>query len=309
MVFFLVFIGLLLLVLGGKWLMKSSVALSLNLNISRIVIGMTVVSFATSSPELIVSIQAAISGYSNIAIGNAIGSNIANIGFVLALVLLITPIFIQDSFRQTDWPMMIFSSLIFALMISYDNRLSRLEGCFLFLLLVFFLYYLLKKKYTKNYDTKSFERMTNFKIVVYLFLGSFCLWLGSELLIDGAVKLGSILGVSERIISITVVAFGTSVPELATSVIAVIKNEKAISLGNLIGSNIFNILAVLGITSIIQPIDVTEINLINKDIFWMIGISLLSFPLVMLKPKMKLGRNSGLFLLFIYIIFIYTLLK
>ena len=199
---------------------------------------------------------------------------------------------------------MIFSSLIFALMISYDNRLSRFEGCFLFLLLVFFLYYLLKKKYTKNYDTKSFERMTNFKIVVYLFLGSFCLWLGSELLIDGAVKLGSILGVSERIISITVVAFGTSVPELATSVIAVIKNEKAISLGNLIGSNIFNILAVLGITSIIQPIDVTEINLINKDIFWMIGISLLIFPLVMLKPKMKLGRNSGLFLLF-YLHYIY----
>ena len=309
MVFFLVFIGLLLLVLGGKWLMKSSVALSLNLNISRIVIGMTVVSFATSSPELIVSIQAAISGYSNIAIGNAIGSNIANIGFVLALVLLITPIFIQDSFRQTDWPMMIFSSLIFALMISYDNRLSRLEGCFLFLLLVFFLYYLLKKKYTKNYDTKYFERMTNFKIVVYLFLASFCLWLGSELLIDGAVKLGSILGVSDRIISITVVAFGTSVPELATSVMALIKNEKAISLGNLIGSNIFNILAVLGITSIIQPIDVTEISLINKDIFWMIGISLLIFPLVMLKPKLKLGRNSGLFLLFIYIIFIYTLLK
>ena len=227
MVFFLVFIGLLLLVLGGKWLMKSSVALSLNLNISRIVIGMTVVSFATSSPELIVSIQAAISGYSNIAIGNAIGSNIANIGFVLAIVLLITPIFIQDSFRQTDWPMMIFSSLIFALMISYDNRLSRLEGCFLFLLLVFFLYYLLKKKYTKNYDTKSFERMTNFKIVVYLFLASFCLWLGSELLIDGAVKLVSILGVSDRIISITVVAFGTSVPELATSVMALIKNEKA----------------------------------------------------------------------------------
>ena len=309
MVFFLVFIGLLLLVLGGKWLMKSSVALSLNLNISRIVIGMTVVSFATSSPELIVSIQAAISGYSNIAIGNAIGSNIANIGFVLAIVLLITPIFIQDSFSQTDWPMMIFSSLIFALMISYDNRLSRLEGCFLFLLLVFFLYYLLKKKYTKNYDTKSFERMTNFKIVVYLFLASFCLWLGSELLIDGAVKLGSILGVSDRIISITVVAFGTSVPELATSVMALIKNEKAISLGNLIGSNIFNILAVLGITSIIQPIDVTEISLINKDIFWMIGISLLIFPLVMLKPRMKLGRNSGLFLLFIYIIFIYTLLK
>ncbi len=309
MVFFLVFIGLLLLVLGGKWLMKSSVALSLNLNISRIVIGMTVVSFATSSPELIVSIQAAISGYSNIAIGNAIGSNIANIGFVLAIVLLITPIFIQDSFSRTDWPMMIFSSLIFALMISYDNRLSRLEGCFLFLLLVFFLYYLLKKKYTKNYDTKSFERMTNFKIVVYLFLASFCLWLGSELLIDGAVKLGSILGVSDRIISITVVAFGTSVPELATSVMALIKNEKAISLGNLIGSNIFNILAVLGITSIIQPIDVTEISLINKDIFWMIGISLLIFPLVMLKPKMKLGRNSGLFLLFIYIIFIYTLLK
>jgi len=309
MVFFLVFIGLLLLVLGGKWLMKSSVALSLKLNISRIVIGMTVVSFATSSPELIVSIQAVISGHSNIAIGNVIGSNIANLSFVLALVLLITPIFVQDSFRRTDWPMMIFSTLIFALMISYDNRLSRLEGCFLFLLLVFFLYYLLKKKYTKNHDTQSFEVMTNFKIVVYLFLGSFCLWLGSELLIDGAVKLGSILGVSDRIISITVVAFGSSVPELATSLMAVIKNEKAISLGSLMGSNIFNILAVLGITSIIQPIDITEISLINKDVFWMIGISLIIFPLVMLKPKMKLGRNSGLFLLFIYIIFIYALLK
>ena len=151
--------------------------------------------------------------------------------------------------------------------------------------------------------------MTYFKIIVYLFLGSFCLWSGSELLIDCAVKLGSILGVSDRIISITVVAFGTSVPELATSIIAVIKNEKAISLGNLIGSNIFNILAVLGITSIIQPIYVTEISLINNDIFMMIAISILLFPLVMLKPKMKLGRNSGYFLLFVYVVFIYTLLK
>tara|TARA_B100000963_G_scaffold79091_1_gene67240 strand:- start:33593 stop:34462 length:870 start_codon:yes stop_codon:yes gene_type:complete len=289
--------------------MKSSVALSLKLNISRIVIGMTVVSFVTSSPELIVSIQAAISGYSNIAVGNAIGSNIANIGFVLSIVLLISPISVQDSFRRFDWPMMIASSLIFALMISYDNKLSRLEGFFLFSLLFFFIYYLLKKKYNKNYNTQSFVKMTYFKIIVYLFLGSFCLWSGSELLIDCAVKLGSILGVSDRIISITVVAFGTSVPELATSIIAVIKNEKAISLGNLIGSNIFNILAVLGITSIIQPIYVTEISLINNDIFMMIAISILLFPLVMLKPKMKLGRNSGYFLLFVYVVFIYTLLK
>ncbi len=309
MIFVLIFFGFLLLVLGGKWLMKSSVALSLKLNISRIVIGMTVVSFVTSSPELIVSIQAAISGYSNIAVGNAIGSNIANIGFVLSIVLLISPISVQDSFRRFDWPMMIASSLIFALMISYDNKLSRLEGFFLFSLLFFFIYYLLKKKYNKNYNTQSFVKMTYFKIIVYLFLGSFCLWSGSELLIDCAVKLGSILGVSDRIISITVVAFGTSVPELATSIIAVIKNEKAISLGNLIGSNIFNILAVLGITSIIQPIYVTEISLINNDIFMMIAISILLFPLVMLKPKMKLGRNSGYFLLFVYVVFIYTLLK
>jgi len=301
--------GLFLLIKGGDWLMKSSVALSLNLNIPKMVIGMTVVSLATSAPELIISIQAALSGHSDIALGNVIGSNIANISLVLAVVLLITPIEVNQSFYKSDWPMMMFSSILFALMISYDFELSSFEGFILLNGLFLFLFLLIRRKNNDNKEIapSNFKTLSNKKIIIYLVLGGGSLWLGSDLLINGSVTLAKNLGISERIIAITVVSIGTSIPELTASLVGIIKNEKGISLGNLIGSNIFNIMAVMGITSIIQPIKVLESDIIYNDIIWMLIISFLLLPLIFIKPKMTLGRSTGIILLSIYILFMVKL--
>ncbi|MDA8640638.1 calcium/sodium antiporter [Flavobacteriaceae bacterium] len=310
MAFFAIIVGLVLLIKGGDWLLKSSVSLSLNLSIPKAVIGMTVVSFATSAPELIVSIQSAIAGYSDIALGNVVGSNIANLSFVLAITVIITPIAVPKSFFKTDWPMMMFSTLLFIGMIAFDNRLSSIEGLIMVLLLFSFIYYLLKKTPEGVIEAASdeFELLNRFNTIKYLIAGGFALWLGSETLVKGAVSLASEMGVSERIISISIISVGTSIPELSASIIAIIRKEKAISLGNLIGSNVFNILAVMGVTSIIKPIEVQDLNLISNDFVWMFLISLLVLLLVFVPKDKRLNRLNGIILLGLYVYFIYGLL-
>ena len=310
MAFFAIIVGLVLLIKGGDWLLKSSVSLSLNLSIPKAVIGMTVVSFATSAPELIVSIQSAIAGYSDIALGNVVGSNIANLSFVLAITVIITPIAVPKSFFKTDWPMMMFSTLLFIGMIAFDNRLSSIEGLIMVLLLFSFIYYLLKKTPEGVIEAASdeFELLNRFNTIKYLIAGGFALWLGSETLVKGAVSLASEMGVSERIISISIISVGTSIPELSASIIAIIRKEKAISLGNLIGSNVFNILAVMGLTSIIKPIEVQDLNLISNDFIWMFLISLLVLLLVFVPKDKRLNRLNGTILLGLYVYFIYGLL-
>jgi cation:H+ antiporter len=310
MAFFAIIVGLVLLIKGGDWLLKSSVSLSLNLSIPKAVIGMTVVSFATSAPELIVSIQSAIAGYSDIALGNVVGSNIANLSFVLAITVIITPIAVPKSFLKTDWPMMMFSTLLFIGMIAFDNRLSSYEGLIMVLLLFSFIYYLLKKAPEGVIEAASdeFELLNRFNTIKYLIAGGFALWLGSETLVKGAVSLASEMGVSERIISISIISVGTSIPELSASIIAIIRKEKAISLGNLIGSTVFNILAVMGVTSIIKPIEVQDLNLISNDFVWMFLISILVLLLVFVPKDKRLNRINGIILLGLYVYFIYGLL-
>ena len=305
-------VGLLLLIKGGDWLLKSSVSLSLNLSIPKVVIGMTVVSFATSAPELIVSIQSALAGYSDIALGNVVGSNIANLAFVLAVTILITPIAIPKSFFKTDWPMMMFATLLFIGMIAFDETLSFIEGLIMVLILVAFIYYLLKgqgnPEVTVANQDDEFELLNRFQTIQYLLAGGFALWLGSETLVKGAVSLASLMGVSERVISISIISVGTSIPELSASIIAIIRKEKGISLGNLIGSNVFNILAVMGITSMIQPISVQDPSFISNDLVWMFAISLLVLLLVFIPRDKRLNRFNGIVLLGLYIYFIYDIL-
>ncbi len=302
-------LGLLLLIIGGNWLLKSAVGFSLRLNIPKIVIGMTVVSFATSAPELIVSIKSALVGHADIAFGNVIGSNIANLGFVLAITILISTISVEKSFYKTDWPVMMISSLLLYGFIAFDGTLQRYEGIILFSFLIIFLIYLLKYQKVAVVDEMPEDdvELPLYKDVLFLVIGGVALWGGSELLIDGAVGMAQRFNVSERVIGITIVSIGTSIPELAASVIAVLKKEKAISLGNLIGSNVFNILAVLGITSIITPITIVDQGLLSSDIFWMLGISLLVFPLVFAPVKMKLSWKEGLILIGLYLLFMYKM--
>jgi cation:H+ antiporter len=288
-------------------LLKSAVALSLKLDISKIVIGMTVVSFATSAPELIVSINAALSGASDLALGNVIGSNIANLGLVLGITLLLGTMHVQKSFYTTDWPVMMIASLLLYFFLIDDEVITQNEGIILFSFLVGFIIYLLRFQKTADLEELPEEDkpVPVYNILFFFVLGGFGLWGGSELLIEGATSMALQFGVSERIIGITIVSIGTSVPELAASVIAVVKKEKAISLGNLIGSNVFNILAVLGITSIITPVKVTDLGLLTSDIFWMLGISFVVLPLVFIPKGYRLGWKDGVLLLLLYVSFIY----
>ena len=239
-------LGLALLVLGGNWLLKSAVGLSLKLNISKLVIGLTVVSFATSAPELIISVKSALDGFSDIALGNVVGSNIANIGLVLGAVLLINAVNVERNFYVTDWPMKILASFLLFGFLVFNKDISRGEGIIFLLLLVIFVVYIIKKnkQITIELPSETEEVLSNFLIVLFMFFGGFALWAGSELLVKGAVNLAESFGVSERIIAVTVVSVGTCIPELASSIIAAIKKEADISIGNIIGSNIFNILCV-----------------------------------------------------------------
>jgi cation:H+ antiporter len=304
-----IIIGLLFLILGGNWLLKSAVGLSLLLKIPKIVIGMTIVSFATSAPELIVSLKAALEGHPDIAFGNVIGSNIANLGLVLAVTILISTINVEKSFYKTDWPVMMLSSLMLYGFIFSDGELQQYEGIILFSFLLVFLIYLLKFQKPAVVEEVANEdvEMPLYKIMVLLSIGGLALWGGSELLIKGAVGIAESFNISKRVIGITVVSVGTSIPELAASVIAALKKEKAISLGNLIGSNVFNILAVLGLTAIITPIKILDYGLLNNDIFWMLAFALIVLPLNFVPTKMKLGWKEGVILIGMYGVFIYNM--
>lgn len=307
-VLFLV-LGLALLVVGGEFLVRSSVAISFRLNISRMVIGLTVVSFATSAPELLVSLQAALNGFSDISLGNVIGSNIANLGLVLGVTAMISPLLIDKDFYKFNWPVMMVFSILLYFFLSSEGLLSRIEGFLLLFGIVLYLFFLIRRARQQSSITTdevdpNLQAVSTFKTVVWLLIGGVALYGGSELLVKGAVDLATTLGVSERVISVTMIAVGTSVPELAASVIAALKQEKALSLGNLIGSNIFNIASVLGITAIIQPIAVKSEAILSSDIFWMMGIAFILIPLVFLPKKFNMGRLKGFVLFAGYVVFV-----
>lgn len=313
---FLVLVGLALLVVGGDFLVRASVALSFKLKISKLVIGMTVVSFATSAPELLVSLQAAFDGVTDIALGNVIGSNIANIGLVLGITAIISPLAVDREFYKFNWPMMMLASFALYYFLKNDEVLTQIEGVILFVALVIFLIILItnSRKSTKaNLEEvdDALAEVSNFKIVMWLFIGAAGLYFGSEWLVEGAKQLAKAVGISDYAISVTVIAIGTSVPELAASVIAALKKEKAISLGNLIGSNIFNIASVLGLTAIIKPIAVNPQTpeILSTNIFWMIAFAAILVPLILIPKQFKIGRYKGILLFAAYMIFIFLALK
>ena len=303
--------GLALLILGGEYLLKSSVSLSLKLNVSKLVIGMTVVSFATSAPELLVSVNAAVSGIPDLSLGNVVGSNIANLGLVLGVTLLLGTIKIEPSFYKIDWPMLMIATITFYAFVVFDYELDATEGLLMFLGLILFLIYLLSSGNKEGVvdEFAADDVVLNWNTtIIYLFIGGIGLWGGSELLVRGSKALAEDFGVSDRVIGITIVSVGTSIPELAASIMAMIKKEKAISIGNLIGSNVFNLFAVLGITAMITPIPVGDLNLIDSDAVYMLVISALLLLLVFIPSKMKLGWRDGLILLSFYIYFIYQVI-
>ena len=304
----LMLFGFVLLVIGGEFLVRASVAISFKFNISKMVIGLTVVSFATSLPELLVSLNAALSGYPSIAINNVIGSNVANIGLVLGITALIGTIYVDKTFYKINWPALVIFSLAFYYFLSNDHKLDAVEGAVLFLSLLLFIAYLLNKSEGIEEDD-SMDALTltsNFKIIIWLIIGGVALFFGAKWLVDGAIVIAQNIGVSEAVISVSVIAVGTSIPELAASVIAVLKKEKAISLGNLIGSNIFNIGSVLGLTAMIKPIVIEDTEILSRDIIWMLVFAGLLLPLALIFKRHEIKKIEGFLLVLLYGVFIYT---
>lgn len=311
---FIVF-GLVLLVFGGDWLVRASVSLALKLKVSTLVIGLTVVSFATSAPELIVSLSAALQGYTDISFGNVIGSNIANVGLILGVTAIIRPIIINVKSARFDLFFLIMITLLFYGLVVFDNSLGHLEGLGLLLALSGFIVYKIRRsRIEKKSELEASVDIPDadvnpWKIAAYFLLGAGALRFGAFFLVGHSVQLAMTLGVDERLISVTVLAFGTSVPELAASIIAAMRNESDIAFGNVVGSNLFNIGAVLGLTSILTKIPVNNPNLFSFDYWWALGFSLLLIPLAAIGSFNKIKRWEGILLVGAYILYLYLIIK
>ena len=303
----LLIFGLTVLIIGGNLLLKAAVSISLRFGIPKLLIGMTVVSLATSAPELIVSIKSALKGSPDLAISNILGSNIANLGLVLGITILFSPISISKSVYRKEWPIMMFSAIYFLIVI-VDGTISKIEGGILVCFLVMTISALIKLRDKSEVELENSNEDSLFKSLFILFFGGLFLYYGSEWFIDGAIMLANSFGISERIIGITVVSVGTSIPELVTSLVAVFNKEKSISLGNLLGSNIFNVFAVLGITSLVTPLTVLDQSIINYDIYVMLFFAAIILPLIFFPKKLVLGRKEGIIILLFYTLYVYQLL-
>ena len=286
--------GLILLIGGSNYLLKSAVELSVKLKLSKVVIGLTVVSFATSAPELLISISSALKGSADIAISNVIGSNIANIGLVLGSALFFTSIKIPKSNMVYDWIFLMIISFVFYFFLE-DYTVNRVEGIILFTGLILFLFLIVKiRKDDSNEDISDEVTLSNLNILVYIIVSSFVLYVGSELFVNSSIYFAKYFGVSERVIGLTLVAIGTSLPELVTTLVAIYKSELDISIGNIIGSNIFNILAVIGITSIITDLNILSDGILEFDIYVMILFSFVLLLFYLSTKKRLLNTYHGL---------------
>ena len=304
----LLFFGLIVLIIGGNLLLKAAVSISLKFGIPKLLIGMTVVSLATSAPELIVSIKSALKGSPDLAISNVLGSNIANLGLVLAVTILFSPISISKSVYKKEWPIMMFSALYFLIVI-LDGVITKIEGAILVCFLIMTISALIKFRDKSEIELEIENEDSIVKSLITLIFGGVFLFYGSEWFIDGAINLANSFGISERIIGITVVSVGTSIPELVTSLVAVFNKEKSISLGNLLGSNIFNVFAVLGLTSLVTPLSVVDNNIISFDIYIMLFFAALVLPLIFFPKKYVLGRKEGLIILVFYSLYVVNLFQ
>lgn len=292
--------GLMLLVVGSNYLLKSAVDLSLKLKLSKVVIGLTVVSFATSAPELLISISSALKGSADIAISNVIGSNIANLGLVLGTALCFTKIKIPKSNMKFDWTFLMIISFLFFYFIN-DLSVNRLEGILLFLALMLFLFFIIKIRDDADVEEIKITTSSNYKILILILVSSTLLYYGSELFVNSSIYFAEYFGVSERVIGLTLVAIGTSLPELVTTLVAIYKSELDISIGNIIGSNIFNILAVIGLTSIVTDLNILSERILTFDIYVMILFSLILVFFYLSDKKRFLNVYHGIIYLLLFV--------
>jgi len=310
MVLYIVYclVGFVLLYFGAEWLVKGSSSLARSLGVTPIVIGLTVVAFGTSAPELVVSLVSSIKGKSMIAVGNVVGSNICNIALVLGLSAVLNPIKSDPIVVRRDIPIMLAISL-YLLVLSYNSTLGRIEGATLFIgiiLYTFMNYYLAKKETTGAAEIESELEDIGFvasrtKQIVMIAAGIAGVVGGAQAVVDSAVFIMTEIGVSEKFIGLTIVAFGTSLPELATSVVAAMRGEMDISIGNLVGSNVFNIMSVLGAASLVRPIPIPG-GFVGSGLWidYLVMMFTSFLPWLMMRKNYTVNRSNGFILLLCY---------
>ena len=303
----LLILSLMALYIGAGWLVQGSSALALKAKISPLVIGLTIVAFGTSAPELAVSLGATLRGQGDIAIGNIVGSNIFNIGVILGVSATICPLQVKKQLLRIDIPIMLAATILFTILF-WNGTLGRMEGLFfltgIIIYTLFSLLYSRKQEEEPNLELE--EQPKHWAVDTLTIIGGLVvLVFASRLLVDNAVSIAKELGVSEAVIGLTIVAAGTSMPELATSVVAAYKHKTDIAIGNIVGSNLFNILAIAGSCSLMHPIEAKNVNYI--DLLVMLAISILLLPLM--KSGQKISRTEGAALILIYVIYLFWLLR
>ena len=306
-------LGLVVLILGGESLVKGASKLALKMKITPFVVGLTVVAFGTSAPELFISVQSALEGSSAIALGNVVGSNICNLALVLGVTGIIYPVSVSHSSLKFEWPVMMFASVLLYIFSITGLEITSWEGIiFLFCLVAFLYFTFVNAKKSGHTDLKEENKeldLTNsppvYRSIAFILIGLVGLYFGAEWFVKAAKEIAITFGVSQRVIGVTVVALGTSLPELVTAIIAASKKETDLALGNLLGSNIFNVFAILGITVVIKPISLDP-QIVNVDMLWMLGISLLVF--VFMVTGKKVSKIESFALLAIYGLYIFNVL-
>ncbi|HNU58650.1 MAG TPA: calcium/sodium antiporter [Aquaticitalea sp.] len=302
---FLLLLGFVVLIKGADWLVDGATFLAKKNNIPNIVIGLTIVAFGTSAPELVVNTVASYEKHSDIVLGNIIGSNNFNLFMILGIVGIIYPITIQSSTMKNEIPISLFAAILLLVLangyLPYDDMgLSRIDGAILLVMFLLFLYYIFQKmKNDKNTVEVEIVETTIFKIWGLIVIGLAGLIIGGKLIVDNAVNIASQLGVSQKIIGFTIIAAGTSLPELMTSVVAALKKNSDIAIGNIIGSNIFNIFLILSISALVRPIEYKEV--FNMDVYILIGGTIFLFTSMFTGKKMKLDRFEATLLLLTFI--------
>ncbi|MBN2519017.1 MAG: calcium/sodium antiporter [Bacteroidales bacterium] len=306
-------LGFALLIKSADWLVEGASALARKKNISDLAIGLTIVAFGTSAPELVVNVFASYQNHHDIVFGNIIGSNNFNLFVILGMAGIISPLIVQISTVWKEIPLSFLAILILFFLvndffISNTNTLSRIDGLLLVVLFFLFLYYVFRQlKANKIEQSNTYKHFSNLKIWLFIIIGLTGLIIGGRIIVNNAVQIAHFLGVSEKIIGLTIVAAGTSLPELATSVVAAIKKNNDIAVGNIIGSNIFNIFLILGISSLIKPVKYNPV--FNSDLYLLLIGTLILFLTMFTGKKKKLDRWEAAILLVIYVVYTIFLIQ
>ena len=304
-----VVLGFALLVLGGDSLVRGAEKLAAKLHLTPAVIGLTVVAFGTSVPELVVSLMAAFDGNPDIAVGNVVGSNILNLALVMGTTALIIPLTVEKELVRLHWPFMFFLSCVVVFFL-WDLELSRFEGAALFTFLIIFTIWMIRstrsaqKKQSQKTDENEaiVDKTPPYNAILKVCFGILFLWLGGKVALWGAVELATLWGLTERVIALTIVALGTSTPELVASLVSIYRKQDDIALGNIVGSNIYNIGCVLGLTSMITPITVGP-QIVAFDVWVMLGAALFFLPMALIFKS--INRFAGV--IYVLSLALYTL--